>query len=126
MIGPQGVGLTCVSGFTSHSGGRLCMSDVQAPSSILDSITSCRSQGMGSRVCTLNDFHQACGSVSLGHSENQVHFVSTVGWTGDMAFWSSGVKYYGTRNGNCEDGPNIGDSDYSTNPTNNFSYNCCY
>ena len=50
------------------------MSDPQGPDDMLNAIDSCKMSGLGSRVCTLSDFHQACGSLSMQASDGPVNF----------------------------------------------------
>ena len=123
--GPQGAGLTCAAGFTSHSGGRLCMSGPQSPEDMHDAIDLCKSSGLGSRVCTLADYHQACGSVDQGASNGPVVFGDSMGWLGDKGVAQNGNwdDEYGTRNrGYCTDnfdGPAL---PYDSP----LEYHCCY
>ena len=81
--------------------------------------------GLGSRVCTLSDFHQACGSFSMQASDGPVNFGDSLGWVGDKGVAGGGNwdDEYGTRNRNyCTE--NLDGPAFSW--TDSYQYHCCY
>lgn len=107
--------LGCLSGFWVLAHGRICMqSSLQTAAMFYQAVDVCKSIAPGCRVCTYNDFQQAC-AISLNPTGNL-----SAGWLGDLGGADDQIFSWNTSS--C--GGNLTGPPQSAMTV--LQYRCCY
>lgn len=113
--------LPCRAGFVPVSDGRICMEPTMRPAANMHlAIAACKAAGPGARVCTHNDFQQACGSGLAPY--NGV----AAGWYGEHGQVAGGDfddEFITWNMGGCADN-NDGAAQHAAGIA--LPYKCCY
>jgi hypothetical protein len=116
--------LPCRPGFLSIADGRICMdaTGVRAAATMTTAIATCKALAPGCRVCTHNDFQQACGA-GIGNPYGGV----ATGWYGDHGLAAGGNfddEFLTWNSATCSDNNDGAPVDHNTATT--LAYRCCY